>query len=91
MFRQITRHGALVWSLAGSTLGNAAWNVVFTLGLVLHVQAVLPGEIGAYGYVMAAYGVGNVAATLVVGSVRRFSLETIKSTTALPLTYVGGD
>ena len=77
VFRQITRHGALVWSLAGSTLGNAAWNVVFTLGLVLHVQAVLPGEIGAYGYVMAAYGVGNVAATLAVGSIRRFSLETI--------------
>lgn len=77
VFRQIARHRALVWSLAGSTLGNAAWNIVFMLGLVLYVQSVLPGEIGAYGYIMAAYGVGNVAATLAVGSIRRFSLESI--------------
>lgn len=75
--RQIARHRPLMWSLAGSTLGNGVWNIVFILGLVLHVQAVLPGEIGAYGYIMAAYGVGNVAATLVVGSVRRVSLERI--------------
>jgi MFS family permease len=74
---QIAGHRALMWSLVGSTLGNAAWNVVFVLGLVLYVQSVLPGEIGAYGYIMAAYGVGNVAATLVVGSIRRLPLETI--------------
>jgi MFS family permease len=77
VFWQIAQHRPLMWSLAGSTLGNGAWNIVFVLGLVLHVQAVLPGEIGAYGYVMAAYGVGNVAATLVVGSIRRVSLERI--------------
>ncbi len=75
--RQIAGHRALMWSLVGSTLGNAAWNVVFVLGLVLHVQTVLPGQIGAYGYIMAAYGVGNVTATLVVGSIRRLPPETV--------------
>lgn len=86
--RQIARHKPLLWSLAGSTLGNGAWNIVFVLGVVLHVQAMLPGEIGAYGYIMAAYGVGNVAATLVVGSIRRISLERIML--ASRILYGGG-
>jgi len=86
--RLVARNRALNWSLAGSTFGNAAWVLVFTLGLVLHVQAVLPGQIGAYGTIMAAYGVGNVAATLVVGSLPQHLLPRVMF--ASRLFYGGG-
>lgn len=86
--RLVARNRALNWSLAGSTFGNAAWVLVFTLGLVLHVQAVLPGQIGAYGTIMAAYGVGNVAATLVVGSLPQRLLPRVMF--ASRLFYGGG-
>lgn len=86
--RLVARNRALNWSLAGSTFGNAAWVLVYTLGLVLHVQAVLPGQIGAYGTIMAAYGVGNVAATIVVGSLPQHLLPRVMF--ASRLFYGGG-
>ncbi|MBL8838751.1 MAG: hypothetical protein JNL66_21035, partial [Alphaproteobacteria bacterium] len=55
---------------------DIAWTTVFTLGLVLHIQRTMPGDIGAYGAVLAAYGVGNLGMNVLIASmrVRRFGL-----------------
>jgi MFS family permease len=74
--RAVWRHKLMRWSLGGLAITNTAWVITFNLGLVLHVQQTMPGEIGALGAVLAAYGVGNIAINVLVSSlvIKRFGL-----------------
>lgn len=74
--RAVHRNALMRWSLLTLMITDIAWTTVFTLGLVLHIQRTMPGEIGAYGAVLAAYGVGNLGMNVLVASmrVRRFGL-----------------
>jgi hypothetical protein len=49
----------------------ALWGLAFSLGLALHVQALAPGDMRAFGWTVALYGAGNIAGALIVGNVRR--------------------
>ena len=46
----------------------AAWSLVFPLGLGLLVHAQQPDKVSALGAAIMAYGVGNIAANLLLGS-----------------------
>jgi len=61
----------VVWQLvAMSGVAGMLWSVAFTVGVTLLAAQVLSTTIGGYGLIVGAYGAGNVAANLAVGSVR---------------------
>lgn len=66
--RLLRGHRLLVWSFVGTGLINMSWNAALIVGLVLVIQEHIPGDLGAYGLVFAAYGVGNLAGNLIIGS-----------------------
>lgn len=68
--RAIRGHRLMVWSLVAVCVTNVLWTVGFTLGLVILVQDRFPGDVGAYGLIIAGYGVGNIVGNVILGSMR---------------------
>jgi MFS transporter, DHA3 family, macrolide efflux protein len=68
--RALRGNRLMVWAFVAIGITNAFWNAALVLGLVLVIHERLPGDIGAYGLVFSAYGVGNLVATLAIGSMR---------------------
>lgn len=66
--RILRGHRVMVWSFIAICVTNMFWNSALIIGLVLVVQERLPGDVGAYGLVIAAYGIGNLLGNLVIGS-----------------------
>jgi MFS transporter, DHA3 family, macrolide efflux protein len=52
----------------GITTG--CWALILPLGIALMVQKMLPGNIRAYGFLLASYGVGNLGGALVLSNLR---------------------
>jgi MFS family permease len=67
-WRSVRQHRLTVWTFVAMSMTNGLWNVAFVLGLVLLMQQHYPGDVGAYGLIVAAYGVGNLLGSLVLGS-----------------------
>lgn len=51
-----------------SPLSLSTWSLIFPLGMALLVHERMPHDVGAFGLLVAGYGVGNFLATLVCGS-----------------------
>ncbi|MBI3454138.1 MAG: MFS transporter [Rhodospirillales bacterium] len=68
--RTVRGHRLMVWSFHAVWVTNVLWTMAFTLGIVLLVQEKLPGHLGAYGLIVAAYGVGNLAGNFILASLR---------------------
>ncbi len=66
--RLVLSHRPLLWVLVSNGLISAVWAIAFTLGAALLADRVLGGNVGAYGLIVGAYGVGNVMSNLVIGS-----------------------
>ncbi|MFI5273601.1 MAG: MFS transporter [Ktedonobacterales bacterium] len=66
--RLVRRQARLAWPLAAMGIIGGLWAIAFTLGAPILVAQALHAGVGAYGLIVGAYGVGNVAANLVVGS-----------------------
>ena len=66
--RVVRAHRPLAWALGSNAIGNIAWGAAFTVGAPLLADRVLAGQVGAYGLIVGAYGVGNVIGNIVVGS-----------------------
>jgi len=64
----VRAHRPLVWALSLMALVSLAWSAAFTVGVPLLAARVLGGSVGVYGLIVGAYGVGNVAGNLVIGS-----------------------
>lgn len=47
------------------------WSLSYGLGLALLVQARAPGDMRAFGWAVACYGLGNLGGALVAGNMRR--------------------
>jgi DHA3 family macrolide efflux protein-like MFS transporter len=47
------------------------WSLSYGLGLVLMTRTLAPGDVRAFGWAVACYGVGNVAGALTAGNMRR--------------------
>ncbi|MDQ6660473.1 MAG: MFS transporter [Chloroflexota bacterium] len=66
--RLVRAHRPLLWALVINGIINMLWSAAFTVGVPLLADRVLKGNVGAYGLIIAAYGVGNVISNLIVGS-----------------------
>jgi MFS family permease len=66
--RLVGAHRPLFWSLLSVALSNFVWSIAFVLGVPLLVAHSLGNNVGAYGLIVGAYGVGNVLSNLVIGS-----------------------
>jgi MFS family permease len=64
----IYRHRLLWYTLLTLGIVTLAWSMALTLGAALLAARVLHGGVGAYGLIVGAYGVGNVASNIVIGS-----------------------
>jgi DHA3 family macrolide efflux protein-like MFS transporter len=67
--RAVASHRPAAWALTVLFLVNAAWAAGFQVGGVLLASRGLGTGIAGYGYLVGAYGAGNVAGNLVVGSI----------------------
>ena len=56
------------YALFSSSIVWALWALAFNLGLALYVQEEMPGNLAAFGLIIASYGVGNVLSNLWFGS-----------------------
>lgn len=68
--RLISAHKPLFWSLLAAAFSNFVWSIAFVVGVPLLVARGLGNNVGAYGLIVGAYGVGNVLSNLVVGSLK---------------------
>src|SRR6266571_4620806 len=66
--RLVRAHRPLLWALVSNGIINIVWGMAFTIGAALLADLVLGGNVGAYGLIVGAYGVGNVLSNLVIGS-----------------------
>jgi MFS transporter, DHA3 family, macrolide efflux protein len=66
--RLVRSHSPLLWALVSNGLISVVWAIAFTIGAALLADRVLGGNVGAYGLIVGAYGVGNVLSNLVIGS-----------------------
>ncbi len=61
-------HRALNWAVTSNGISAIGWGAGFTIGAPLLAARVLAGQVGAYGLIVGAYGVGNVLGNIVIGS-----------------------
>jgi MFS transporter, DHA3 family, macrolide efflux protein len=66
--RVVRAHRALAWALGSNGMSNIAWGAAFTVGAPLLADRVLAGQVGAYGLIVGAYGIGNVLGNIIIGS-----------------------
>ncbi|BBP04922.1 MFS transporter [Sulfuriferula plumbiphila] len=71
-FAALRPHALLKYALLTSGVVNGAWQVGFVLGVALELQHQRPGNIGAFGLMIAAYGAGSVLSNMLVGSFRSY-------------------
>ncbi|HEX8983338.1 MAG TPA: MFS transporter [Ktedonobacterales bacterium] len=68
--RLVRSRAELTWALIGQCLINLLWALAFTLGAPILAAHNLGHSVGAYGLIVGAYGVGNVASNVVVSNLR---------------------
>ncbi len=62
--RLVREHRALLWGISLIAVWNVSSASINIVGIPLFAREVLGGGPALYGYIMAAYGVGNVASNL---------------------------
>lgn len=66
----VRAHHALAYGIITNSGGNLAWSAAFMVGVPLLASQKFAGDIGLYGLLVAAYGAGNIASNLAIGSLR---------------------
>lgn len=67
-YQLVWRHTLLSWTIISYGIINLLWSICFILGVPFLVDQTLHGDVGAYGLIVGAYGVGNVISNFVIGS-----------------------
>lgn len=62
-------HEQMLWSFAIYIMANIAWCAAFMIGMPLWAKQLPGADVGTYGLMVAAYGVGSVSANVVMGTV----------------------
>lgn len=80
----------LRYMVLGCVLTWSVWSLCFSLGLALLVNEQTPGNITRYGFLVCAYGVGNLASNLFWGSrrIRRPQRTTFVGTGIIGLGFI---
>lgn len=66
---------AVFETLIAKAVTGGAWGLVYGLGMALLVHEIAPKDVQAFGLVMGAYGVGNIAGALLIGNLERKNPE----------------
>ena len=84
-------HRLLRFALPAVFVTTTSWCIAFSLGLVLLVREFPGADAQLYGLALASYGVGNVLANIVVGSIdlRRSGLIMYLGRIVLGVGYIG--
>lgn len=64
--RLLSGDRVLRFAVLSGLFSGSAWLLMFPLGITLLVRERLPQEVGSLGYVIAAYGAGNLVSALVL-------------------------
>jgi MFS family permease len=62
-------NAAVIYGLFTNFMGNIAWAMSILLGMILHLRETNSDPLTSYSLMMTAYGSGNLAANLVLGSI----------------------
>jgi DHA3 family macrolide efflux protein-like MFS transporter len=65
------RHRSVGYITVMKAVCGGAWALAYSLGLALRVHELAPDDVRAFGWVIAAYGIGNLGSTLVIGNWER--------------------
>jgi hypothetical protein len=76
-FRLIQRNTKMQYVLYGKAVSSGCWSIILPLGIALIVQQNYPGDVRAYGFLLAAYGVGNLSGALVLANMDMFRPMTV--------------
>jgi DHA3 family macrolide efflux protein-like MFS transporter len=76
-YQALAKHRFMKFLVLTNGIVNPAWYVVFPLGIGLDLYEKMPYNAGALGFVISAYGVGNVASNLILGSYKMSRPEVI--------------
>lgn len=68
-FYLIRGNSLMQFVLYSKAVASGCWSVVTPLGMAVLVQHILPGDVQAYGFLLAAYGVGNFTAAVVITNI----------------------
>jgi hypothetical protein len=68
-FRLIQNDARIKFIIYGKFVIAGGWSIIFPLGIALLIQEAHPGDVRAYGFLMASYGVGNLASALVLTNI----------------------
>jgi hypothetical protein len=60
----------LRYLVLGNGIVNPAWYLVFPLAVGLELHEKMPQNVGALGFLVAAYGIGNVASNIFIGGLK---------------------
>lgn len=69
-FNAVRRHPLMRLALGAHGVASGAWYLAVILCVALKIKSELELGVSAYGMVIAAYGLGNLAATVAVASLR---------------------
>jgi DHA3 family macrolide efflux protein-like MFS transporter len=62
----VRRHRLMYYALFADFVGSAAWSMGLLLGMALYLRATSASSLTDYGLMMTAYGIGNLAANIVL-------------------------
>jgi hypothetical protein len=65
-FRLIQDDARMKFIIYGKLVIAGGWSIIFPLGIALLIQESYPGDVRAYGFLMASYGIGNLASAVVL-------------------------
>lgn len=67
-FRAVRGHPVVIYGLVAGFIANGTWAIGFLLGMMLHLRETGADPLTTYGLMVTAYGIGNVAANLLLAS-----------------------
>lgn len=68
MFYSVAGFPLMQFLVYGHAVASSAWYLGFILSTALLLHERMPDQIGSYGLVLASYGIGNVASTVLVAN-----------------------
>jgi hypothetical protein len=76
-FRLVGRSRSMSYMMLAKMICGGTWNLAYGLGLALLVQHLAPNDMRAFSWVLGTYGLGNLAAALILGNMPRVRLTTL--------------
>ncbi len=69
-FNAVKDHKLVAAGLITTIIMSGLWGIAFTVGIPILVKTTLAGGIGDYGFIVGAYGLGNVLANIIMSNMQ---------------------